>query len=253
MISSRTASSLAQFLNLQDPQVRHVLLVKHDVWCDHPGTLIGLQHAIERASAQSLSNLLAEVARTQGDLRASVSPKHRYDERWEDLSTNLLLDGYKVENRLIIPMDPSIPDAIWDDELTASLSTCGAPRAAEIIERIDSSTRSFRSNPPNFNACLNDTRVALETLASDIASHRVPPGAPGFDSSKWGSVIQHLRLAGFLTQEEEKGLAGLFSFLSPGSHRPIGITEAEMARLGRSLGLNMCWFLLKRQLGTPTM
>jgi hypothetical protein len=50
------------------------------------------------------------------------------------------------------------------------------------------------------------------------------------------------------TTEEEKGLAGVFGFLSPGAHRPVGIPEGQMTLLGRSFALNMCWFLLKNHL-----
>jgi hypothetical protein len=49
----------------------------------------------------------------------------------------------------------------------------------------------------------------------------------------------------FITNEEEKGLVGVYGFVSPGSHRPLGIPEEQMTRLGRSLALGMCWFLVK--------
>jgi hypothetical protein len=32
-----------------------------------------------------------------------------------------------------------------------------------------------------------------------------------------------MALESFVTLEEEKGLAGVFGFLSPGAHRPMGI------------------------------
>jgi len=47
------------------------------------------------------------------------------------------------------------------------------------------------------------------------------------------------------TKEEERGLVGVFGFVSPGSHRPLGFSEAEFARLGRSFVAGMCWFLVK--------
>jgi hypothetical protein len=71
------------------------------------------------------------------------------------------------------------------------------------------------------------------------------------DSTKWGAMIMHLRMCGLITLEEERGLAGVYTFVSPGSHRPIGLSEEQMARLGRSLAMSMCWFLLKRQLAVP--
>ena len=51
---------------------------------------------------------------------------------------------------------------------------------------------------------------------------------------------------GFLTENEEKGLTGAFSFVSPGAHLSVGLSETEMVRLGRSLVVSMCYFLAKR-------
>ena len=44
----------------------------------------------------------------------------------------------------------------------------------------------------------------------------------------------------------EKGLTGVFSFISPGSHIPVGFSEEEFARLGRSLAVSFCYFLAKQ-------
>lgn len=91
-----------------------------------------------------------------------------------------------------------------------------------------------------------NARVALETLAVDVASQL--PGPANYNPTKWGEVIAFLRTSGEITLEEEKGLAGVFGFLSPGAHRPVGLPEDQMTRLGRSFALNMCWFLLKNHL-----
>jgi hypothetical protein len=70
--------------------------------------------------------------------------------------------------------------------------------------------------------------------------------AGNFEEKKWGSVLAYLRGSDFITEDEEKGLAGVFGFVSPGSHRSLGLSEMEMARLGRSFVLGMCWFLVRR-------
>lgn len=147
--------------------------------------------------------------------------------------------------------DPSISDAApLEDDLIAALQNSGAPRAQEIIAKINDSAGAFRAAPPDYNASLVNARVALETLAGDIAAHvaskRQPPVA--YNPSKWGEVLAFLRSSGEITTEEEKGLAGVFGFLSPGAHRPVGIPEDQMTRLGRSFALNMCWFLIKNHL-----
>ena len=132
-----------------------------------------------------------------------------------------------------------------DDDLIEVLNTSNLLEKKDIIERINTSSESFRATPPNYNACLNDVRVALETLARNIASTQQQSGSPDYDETKWGSVLNFLKVTSFITQEEERGLAGVYGFVSHGSHRSLGISEEEMARLGRSLALSMCWFLIR--------
>jgi len=54
------------------------------------------------------------------------------------------------------------------------------------------------------------------------------------------SITDALRTSGEISLEEERGLAGVFQLLSPGAHRPVGIPQGQMTRLGRSFALNMC-------------
>lgn len=92
--------------------------------------------------------------------------------------------------------------------------------------------------------------MALETIAGDVAADiasRTSGDLP-YDPIKWGDVLRFLRTSGEITVEEEVGLAGVFGFLSLGAHRPVGMPEDQMTRLGRSFALNMCWFLLKNRL-----
>ncbi len=39
---------------------------------------------------------------------------------------------------------------------------------------------------------------------------------------------------------------GVYGFISRASHTPIGFSEQEFARLGRSLALGFCYFLIKQ-------
>lgn len=255
MISQRTIYSFAQFLELQETAVSVVLLSKHGahVSLTNDQLLIGLLNALRGIDERTLMQILAEVVATTGDLRARVNPKYRFNERMEDLGKCLLLDGYIIHEKKLLQSDPSISDAApLEDDLVTALQNSGAPRSPDIISRIISSSDAFRSTPPDYNASLVNARVALETLAGDIANDvasRISP-LPVYNSSKWGDVIAFLRKAGEITIEEERGLVGVFGFLSPGAHRPVGIPEDQMTRLGRSFALNMCWFLLKNHLAT---
>jgi len=248
MIGKRTRYSLAQFLELYKPDFVVVLLGKHTLHSSvgDNNLLIDVLRSIRNATDDQVLSLLAEVARTNGDLRARINPKYRFDERFSDLCRCLQLDGYLIEGKEIRQTDPSISDASpLEDDLIDALKASGLTKVETITKKINDSSESFRTSPPNFNACLNDIRVALETLANAIAVTRQANGTPSYDQTKWGSTIGFLRQMEFITHEEEKGLAGVYGFVSPGSHRPLGISEEHMARLGRSLALGMCWFLVK--------
>ncbi len=254
MIGTRTRHSLAQFLELQEPMVSIVMLGKYGV--EHlslsPRHLLhGLLDVLRGLDDQTVMHVLSELVATTGDLRARVTPRHRFDERMHDLTQCLLLDGYIVQDKVLLQTDPSIADAApMEDDLIVALRTSGAHRAQEIIAKVVDSADSFRASPPDYNAALVNARVALETMAGDVAADIASRtlGALPYDPAKWGDVLRFLRTSGEITQEEEKGLAGVFGFLSPGAHRPVGIPEDQMTRLGRSFALNMCWFLLKNHL-----
>ncbi|HIE1295147.1 hypothetical protein [Burkholderia contaminans] len=255
MIGSRTRHSLAQFLEIQEPAVSIVMLSKYGVQhlsLSRGHLLFELLNIVRDLDDRTLMLVLAEIVATQGDLQIRVSPKYRFKERWHDLTQCMLLDGYAVQNAKLIQIDPSIEDASpLEDDLVVALQNSGVPRATEIVAKIADSAHAFRTMPPDYNAALVNARVALETLAADVAADvaaaLVP--APGYNPAKWGEVLTFLRNSGEITQEEERGLAGVFGFLSPGAHRPVGIPEDQMTRLGRSFALNMCWFLLKNHLG----
>jgi len=254
MIGSRTRYSLAQFLELHETAFAVVLVSKHGIRISvEDGKLLTeLAGCLRSASDERLLPLVEEIVRTGGDLRARVNPKYRYDERFSDLCRCLQLDGYLVEGKNLTQTDPSISDApSLDDDLLQELKASGLSDAEEIAQKINASSESFRSSPPNYNACLNDIRVALETLVRAIATTQQSPSSPTYEQTKWGSVLGFLKAVGFITQEEEKGLAGVYGFVSPGSHRPVGISEEQMARLGRSLALGMCWFLVKTYRAAP--
>ncbi|MHB1247553.1 MAG: hypothetical protein ACYCZH_14000 [Sulfuriferula sp.] len=248
MIGSRSRYSLAQFLELQETSFVIVLLSKHSarISVENGQLLMALVNNLRSQADETVLSVLDEITRTNGDLRARVNPKYRYDERLADLSRCLQLDGYLISDKQLIQTDPSISDAPpLDDDLTQELQTSGLPKATEVIRKINDSSESFRASTPNYNACLNDIRVALETLAGSIAHARKSASSSTYDPAKWGSIIGFLKAIGFVTQEEERGLAGVYGFVSPGSHRPLGLSEEKMARLGRSLALGMCWFLIK--------
>lgn len=251
MIGSRTRHSLSQLLELFDPGFVMTLLNKYDVRASlrHNDFLSDIANVLRDADVGQLLEILSEIARTSGDLRSRVEPKYRWNERFHDLTQCLALDGYLLREHRLVQTDPTLADAApIDDDLIKALEESGTPRCREVIQKIYDSASAFRAVPPDYNASLVNARVALETLASDIAVEVAVQCGEAINTSKWGEVLQYLRSKGDVTIEEEHGLAGVFRFLSPGAHRPVGIPEGQMARLGRAFALNMCWFLLQNHL-----
>lgn len=253
MLSQRSLGSLAQFLELYDASFVLVLFSKHGLRLTVEGSalLLAVNSALQsQRESSAVAAMLEEMIRTRGDLRNRVTPRYRFDERFEDLTRCLLLDGYKAEGKTLVPLDPSIAETPpIEDDLVRALAAIDLDSNRAILQKLNDSAEAFRKTPPNYNACVNDARVALETLPRQVAQRYPKEDQAPYDPAKWGSILNFLRSVEFLTLEEEQGLAGVYRFLSPGSHRPLGLSEAEMTRLGRALALSMCWFIVKRYSG----
>src|SRR5687768_14567309 len=94
--SRRSRLSLAQLLTLQPEDVLDVLLKKHELFTGWPPSE-SLPRVCVAGSQEKIAALIDEVARTKGDLRARVNPRHRFDQRLADLVKCLQLDGYSLD------------------------------------------------------------------------------------------------------------------------------------------------------------
>lgn len=249
MLTSRTPLSLAQFLAMQPQGSLSLLLEKHGFvvdWSMGRGQTEALANLLRGAPEDQILRLLEEVVRTQSDLRELAQAGDRFDERWTDLVRYLALDGYRIEGGQLVPLDPTIPSATpIEDDLTAELERSGLPEAGDVKQAMTKSEEAFRRMPPNYNECLTEARIALQHLGRTIGVSRRQLRGGSFDEEKWGQVLAYLRKSDLISEKEEEGLAGVFSFVSPSAHIPLGFTEEEMTRLGRSLCASMCYFLVK--------
>lgn len=258
-LSRRSRLSLCQFLDLFERDSLVVLFDKHGLRTDDlsnqwGGTSVtaAVREAVLAASGEQIGNVLEEALRTHGALRYQISPRYRFDERWNDLLLCLELDGYRRgqdeyerDTDKFVPIEPTIEGVqAVEDDLAAELRRSRLPDADEIGRVIENSADAFRRG--DFNGCLGNARVALQSLATSIARLRQAVHPENFDPSKWGQVAAYLRVSGFITEQQEAGLTGVFSFASPGAHTPVGLSEQEFARLGRSLVLGFCYFLIRR-------
>jgi hypothetical protein len=166
-----------------------VLLKKHGIEVN-AYDLDSIAAMIQVTHPDQLGSLFNEVIRTRGDLRNQVTPRYRFDQRWNDLVLCLLLDGYKVGDGQLVAVDSTIEGAeTLSDDLTASLNGSSLPQADEVARMLDNSTDAFRRVPPDVNACLTDARVALQTIATSIADERQQSHPGSYDKSKWGQVL----------------------------------------------------------------
>ena len=258
-LSQRSRLSLCQFLGLFERDTLVVLFEKFGLRTDElanrwggMSAIAAVQEAALQASGEQIGNVLGEALRTHGALRYQIAPRYRFDERWHDLLLCLELDGYGPGldeygqgSDIFVPTPPAIEGVqAVEDDLAAELRRSGLPDADEIALVIENSADAFRRG--DFNGCLGNARVALQSMATSIANQR-QAGHPGeFDPSKWGQVAAYLRVSEFITKQQEDGLTGVFSFTSPGAHTPVGFSDQEFARLGRSLALGFCYFLIKQ-------
>jgi hypothetical protein len=234
-----------------------VVLQKHDISTDdieewHTGNslLSSLKNAILAADPSMIGALTQELARTRQSIRHAVSPKHLFDERWHDFVFSMNLDGNAlvVDNHgsvaaAFIPIEPVIDGSgAPEDDLTRELQQSDLAATEEVLRLIEVSAQDFIDG--KYNGCLGNARVALETTGRAIAASASPLRFEG--SPKWGEALISLREVGFISLDQEQGLAGVYRFISPGSHVPVGFSESEFARLGRTLALSSTYFLIKK-------
>ena len=251
MLSTRSKLSLCQYLGLQERGFLRATLQKYEIptrdWYPIESIVDVLRESIFAATADQVHSLLDEILRTQDDLRSRVSPRYRNDERWADVVRCLEFDGYRIEGQELHTVDPTIEHATpLEDDLTTEIKRSSLPNAEAIVQVLEKSADAYRKTPPDHNGCLTNARVALQTLATGIAKRRQVKHPGSFDENTWGQVLAYLRTSRFVSEKEEKALAGVFSLVSDGAHVPVGLTEQEMVRLGRSLIVGMCFFLVKR-------
>ena len=245
VLTKRTKHSLAQFLELFEAAVGSTLLSKYDIplgWGGYDQTM--LSHVLLNADNVKLGGLLGEIVATNRYLKNRVSPRYMFDERWQDLTKCLLLDGYRIVNNSITRIEPFLEGAEpLEDDLTKELHISDLSSREEILEQIDDSTNDFKKAPLDYNGCLTHVRIALETLVRNIAKDK---GFHVTDEGKaWGSSLEYLKNQGLLNKKGEEALSSAYTFISPGSHVPLGFTEEEYVRFGRNLAISMCYLVIK--------
>jgi hypothetical protein len=239
IVNLRTKISLSQLLDLFEYNLNNLLLEKHSLehYCSN---IIDIKDALLEGSLESL---IQEIISTQKDLRSRVTPKYKFDERWEDFQKCLLLDGYKItESNSIISIEPTIDGmAATEDDLTLELRNSSLSKKEEIIKLLIGSENAFKNTSPDYNQCLSKARIALETIVRNKVEDE-----DGINES-WGRSLSILKSKDFLTNQEEQAISSTYTYVSDGSHIPLGFTEEEYARYGRNLLMSVCYYIIKKQ------
>lgn len=237
IFSTRTNISLSQFLELFEISLTNILFEKYymDTDCRN---IQDIKESI--FSSNSLDSIISELISTKQDLRSRISPKYKFDERWNDFEKCLFLDGYKIENNILISIEPNIDGVIaLEDDFTIEINSSTFSKKEDVKRLINESAEAFKNS--DYNQCLSKSRIALETLIRTIAIDKYSN-----TNDTWGSALSNLKTNSFLTQIEEDLMAKTYSFVSNGSHIPLGFTNEEYARYGRNLLMSKCYYIIKK-------
>ena len=241
-LNLRTKISLTQLLEIFEYDFINVLFEKYSL-PNHCQNITDIKNILIK---KDIDFLIKEIVSTQKDLRSRISPKYKFEERWEDFTKCLFLDGYKItENNTIISIEPEVTGIVaMEDELTNEIKKSSLSKKDAIVKLIIESEEAFKNASPDYNGCLSKARISLETMVKDIANNN--------DCSVkcWGRSLNILKENTFITNDEEQAISSTYTFVSDGSHIPLGFTEEEYARYGRNLIMTVCYFIIKKQNNT---
>ena len=165
--------------------------------------------------------------RTNGDLSNQVKPRYRFTERYDDLKGCLLLDGFLLRERELVPVDPSISNSAQvEDDLVAGIKVTDLDPHGEIVGKLNDSAESFRRNAPDYNACLTNARVALEAIAVSVWARHLELTRPASDHRVHGER------GGNGQRGSDDATCALAARRCPGRlHRPAHCRVVHTARL----------------------
>jgi hypothetical protein len=244
-VSRRTKFSLAQLFSVVDRPTVYVIFDKFGLDPQEVSSPAGISDEITSADDQTISVLIIEVIETNRTLRYDTSPRYKFDDQFSILEKSLLLDGYQIEDKSIKALDPNFKGfEPVEDALINELDNSSIQNKAGIIHSVKASADDFVKAQPDYNGSLTNIRIALETLVREIALEK------GFTTARtgntWGPSLGYLKTNSFIDQKDENALSSVYSFISNGSHIPLGFTEAEFVRLGRNMCTSMCYFVIKK-------
>jgi hypothetical protein len=201
---------------------------------------------LRNAPPDALQSMLFDFLANNKVLYQAAPTKHVFKSAVQDLERWALHDGWAVEGGALVRLTPMAEDVTEvRDKLIEDLAGSGLDPDKAITRLIEGSSKDFVSQPPDMNGSISKVRIALETLARNAAKQMSKKKGGSYSEDSWGKALQFLRSQS-VEEQEEKILAQVYTFISPGAHDPKGITEEEWARLARTFALSSAYFLLRK-------
>lgn len=244
ILNLRTKISLSQLLDIFEDKEINILFEKYSL----PHNIHNITEIKDILIRQNIIPVVQEVVSTQRELRSRISPKYKFDDRWNDFEKCLLLDGYKINaENIIISIEPSVEGIVaMEDELVNEITQSTLSDKEGIIQLIKESEDAFKNAIPDYNGCLSKSRITFETIIRNKVEDDTGTNV------SWGRSLNILRGNGFITENEEKTLSSIYTLVSDGSHKPMGFTDEEYARYGRNLIMTTCYYIIKKQNSSNT-
>lgn len=244
ILNLRTKISLSQLLEIFEYTWINTLFEKYSL----PHNCQDISDIKKIVITKNIIPLIQEVVSTKRELRSRISPKYKFEDRWDDLEKCLLLDGYKInKNHTITSIEPSVDGIIaMEDDLITEINQSSLSKKAEITQLIKESEEAFKNPIPDYNSCLSKARISLETIIRNKIEDETTT------NESWGRSLNILKANGFISTDEEKAIASTYTFVSDGSHIPLGFTNEEYSRYGRNLIMTVCYYIIKKQNGNNT-
>lgn len=253
MLSRQVLASIAQLIASLSHDGRYILIYKHfGVNISSYGS--SQKSLLEFFGSQdwdAIMSLLKELVTRRSAIRVQASPRHVFDDWWEDLRKWLLYDGWTVEENELVRIAPAAEEATGTREkLLEDLAVSGLDTDKAIAGFVKDAAASFTAEPPDFNDSVTKVRLAFETLARRAAKAVSDLGPGDYTADSWGRALLYLRQHNVIEQAEEEVLARIYTFISPSAHVPKGMSDEEWARLARTFGLGGTYFLLQKYRAT---
>jgi hypothetical protein len=243
IFSHQTRGAIAQFLSVISSRAAEIFMYKHLGVSNVPSFLTELVSA----SPDALKAMLVELLANNKVLYAAAPVKHVFNSSIDEVERWALHDGWTVEHGTLVRLTPAAEEITGiQDKFLQDIQMSGLDDDRDIASIVESSSKSFAADPPDFNDSTIKVRIALETIARRSAAAIARKKGGDYPEDSWGKALRFLRETGIIEPQEEEILARVYTFISPGAHVPKGLTAEEWARLARTFGLSSAYFLLRK-------